>query len=112
MAVGLASPLLRLAVGNVVVGVGYWLLAQLGALAQYTGAIEVAWLPVGFAAGVLYLGDLRWFVGGMLGDFMVGNNFGVAFPFHPQDLVTTAGNTIEFALAAYLMRRWLGRRNN
>jgi signal transduction histidine kinase len=111
VAAGLASPLLRLVVGNVVVGVGYWTLAQLGSLAQYTGAIEVAWLPVGFAAAMLYLGDLRWFIGGMLGDFMVGNNFGVAFPFHPQDLVTTAGNTIEFTLAAYLMRRWLGRRN-
>jgi signal transduction histidine kinase len=108
---GFASPSLRLFVGNVVVGIGYWLLAQLGALAQYTGAIEVAWLPVGFAAGMLYLGDLRWFVGGMLGDFMVGNNFGVAFPFHPQDFVTTAGNTIEFTLAAYLMRLWLGQRN-
>jgi signal transduction histidine kinase len=111
VAAGFSSPLLRLAAGNVVVGVGYWTLAQLGSLAQYTGAIEVAWLPVGFAAGMLYLGDLRWFVGGMLGDFMVGSNFGVAFPFHPQDLVTTVGNTIEFALAAYLMRRWLGRRN-
>ncbi len=78
---------------------------------QYTGAIEVAWLPVGFAAGMLYLGDLRWFAGGMLGDWMVGNDFGLHFPFDGQDLVTTAGNTIEFVLAAYLMRRWLGRRN-
>ncbi len=111
MAGGLASSWLRLAVGNVVVGVGYWALGQFGALAQYTGGIEVAWLPVGFAAGMLYLGDLRWFVGGMLGDFMLGNSFGVALPFHPQDLVTTAGNTIEFTLAAYLLRRWLGRRN-
>ena len=74
----LASLPVRLVAGNVVVGVGYWLLAQLGSLAQYTGAIEVAWLPVGFAAGMLYLGDLRWFVGGMVGDFMVGSSFSVA----------------------------------
>jgi signal transduction histidine kinase len=102
---------MRLIAGNLAVGVGYWLLAQLGSLVQYTGGIEVAWLPVGFAAGTLYLGDLRWFVGGMVGDWMIGNDFTFHFPFDGIDLVTTAGNTIEFALAAYLMRRWLGSRN-
>ncbi len=111
VAAGLANPVLRLVAGNVVVGVGYWTLGQLGSLVQYTGAIEVAWLPVGFAAGMLYLGDLRWFVGGMVGDFLIGNSFSVVFPLHAQDFVTTVGNTIEFTLAAYLMRRWLGRRN-
>jgi signal transduction histidine kinase len=101
----------RLLLGNLAVAVGYWTFAELGSLAQYTGQIEVAWLPVGFAAGMLYLGDLRWFVGGMVGDFVVGANFGFAFPWDVPDLVTTAGNTIEFVLAAYLMRRWLGPRN-
>jgi signal transduction histidine kinase len=98
-------------VGNLALAVGYWTLAELGSLVQYTGEIEVAWLPVGFAAGMLYLGDLRWFVGGMVGDFLVGNNFALVFPWDAPDLVTTAGNTIEFLLAAYLMRRWLGPRN-
>ena len=107
----LARPVVRLIVGNLAVAVGYWTFAQLGSLAQYTGNIEVAWLPVGLAAGMLYLGDLRWFVGGIVGDFIVGPNFGFAFPWDGADLVATAGNTIEFVLAAYLMRRWLGPRN-
>jgi hypothetical protein len=86
-----ARPIVRVIVGNLAVAVGYWLFAQLGSLAQYTGNIEVAWLPVGFAAGMLYLGDLRWFVGGMVGDFVVGSNFGFAFPWDGPDLVATAG---------------------
>jgi signal transduction histidine kinase len=88
-------------------------LGTLGSLAQYTGNIQVAWLPVGYAAAMLYLGDLRWFVGGALGDLAIGSNF---VPFHGlsldgQNLLTTAGNTAEFVVAAALMRRWLGRGN-
>jgi signal transduction histidine kinase len=118
MCAGRASSLLarahvRLVAGSVVVAVGYWALAELGSLAQYTGAIEVAWLPVGFAAGMLYIGDMRWFLGGALGDLAVGDNF---IPFHhvvinAQNLVTTTGNTVEFIVPALLMRRWLGRGN-
>jgi signal transduction histidine kinase len=104
-------------VGSLVVALGYFFLARLGFLAAYTGAIQVAWLPVGFAAGMLYLGDLRWFVGGLIGDIAVSSNW---VPFSsfvhdyapdPAGWVTTAGNTIEFTLAAVLMRLWLGRRN-
>jgi signal transduction histidine kinase len=103
----------RLVAGNVLVGVGYWSVAMLGAVAQYTGHIQVAWLPVGWAAAMLYLGDMRWWVGGALADLTIGDNF---VPFHgvvltPADWLTTAGNTAEFVVAAALMRRWLGRRN-
>jgi signal transduction histidine kinase len=108
---GLASGPGRLVLGNVVVGVGYWTLAQVGGLAQYTGNIQVAWLPVGFAAAMLYLGDMRWFVGGMVADFCVGSNFTFAVDPTLANIFGTASNTIEFVLAAYLMRRWLGRRN-
>lgn len=102
----------RLLAGNVVVGLGYYGLATLGSVAQFTGQVQVAWLPVGFAAAMLYLGDLRWFAGGMLADLLLGTG---VYPFHYQLLASpvvsfeTIGNTIEFALAAYLMRRWLGR---
>jgi signal transduction histidine kinase len=109
----LARPFVRPVAGNVAVGVGYWSLAMLGSVAQYRGNIQVAWLPVGWAAGMLYLGDLRWWVGGAIGDLMIGDNF---VPFHGvaltgQSWVTTAGNTAEFVVAAVLMRRWLGRGN-
>ncbi|MBV9920238.1 MAG: MASE1 domain-containing protein [Pseudonocardia sp.] len=104
-------PWLRLIAGNVVVAVGYWFLAEVGGLAQYRDGIEVAWLPVGFAAAMLYLGDLRWFIGVIVGDMIVGPNFiPVVDPTVPN-LVATTGNTIEVVLAAYLMRRWLGRGN-
>ena len=39
-------------------------LARLGNAAQYTGEVQVAWLPAGFAAAMLYLGDMRWVVRG------------------------------------------------
>jgi signal transduction histidine kinase len=91
-----------------VVAVASYLLARLGAVASYTGEIQVAWLPVGFAAGMLYLGDMRWFVGGMVADLFVGWVPFQDFTLTGLDFVTTAGNTVEFTLAAYLMRRWLG----
>jgi signal transduction histidine kinase len=104
-------PWLRLIAGNVVVAVGYWFLACLGGLAEYRDGIEVAWLPVGFAAAMLYLGDLRWFLGAMVGDMFVGPNFIPVIDPTVPNLVATMGNTIEVTLGAYLMRRWLGRNN-
>jgi signal transduction histidine kinase len=106
-------PSVRLVGGIVVVGLGYWLLAQLGAAVQYTGGVEVAWLPVGFAAAMLYLGDLRWFIGATLGDLVLGTG---VIPFHADVLVDvttlqTVSNTVEFTLTAVLMRRWLGERS-
>lgn len=103
----------RLTTGIVVVGVGYWLLAQLGSVVQYPGGVEVVWLPVGWAAAMLYLGDLRWFVGAMIADLILGAGL---VPSHYQRLlepttVQTLSNTVEFTLAAVLMRRWLGPRN-
>jgi integral membrane sensor domain MASE1 len=104
-------PWLRLIAGNVAVAIGYWALAEIGGLAQYRDGIEVAWLPVGFAAAMLYLGDLRWFVGVIVGDMIVGPNFIPAVDPTVSNLVATMGNTIEVVLGAYLMRRWLGRNN-
>jgi signal transduction histidine kinase len=100
-----------LVIGSLVVAVGYWALARLGAVAVYTGNIQVAWLPVGFAAAMLYLGDLRWFVGGIVGDLSLGNSW---IPFHEvayngPEWLGTLGNTLEFTIAAVLMRLWLGR---
>ena len=59
-----------------------------------------------------YLGDLSWFAGASIADLLLGTGI---FPFHYQDLAAakcwleTPGNTVEFTLAAYLMRRLLGR---
>jgi signal transduction histidine kinase len=104
----------RLVLGNLAVFVGYFACEQLGSVAQYKNGIEVAWLPVGFAAGMLYLGDVRWFVGGMIADFSIGTGHLPfwGFTLTTQTCATTAGNTIEFTLAAILMRRWLGPRNH
>ena len=40
---------LRLVAGNLLVGLGYYGLAKLGSVVQLTGAVQVAWLPVGYA---------------------------------------------------------------
>lgn len=97
--------------GIVGVGVAYWLLAKLGSAAQYTGGVPVAWLPVGFTAAILYLGDMRWALGAAAADLILGTGL---FPFHLHALLhdptvsyQTVGNTFEFVLAALLMRRWL-----
>jgi signal transduction histidine kinase len=104
----------RLVAGIVGLGLGYWVISLVGEAVQYTGGIEVAWLPVGLAAAVLYLGDLRWFVGASLADLLLGA--GTPIPLHFGELwslttLATLSNTVEFTLAAVLMRRWLGPRN-
>ena len=102
----------RFLAGNIAIGVGYWLLAELGSVLLFTGSVQVAWLPVGFASAAFYLGRLRWFIGAAVGDLVLGTGI---YPFHYQLLATaegtlpTVGNTIEVLLAAYLMKRWLGR---
>lgn len=110
-AVTVRRPAATLALGVLGVGVGYWLLAKVGSTAQYTGGVPVAWLPVGFAAAMLYLGDMRWAFGAVAADLILGTGL---FPFHLHALLhdptvsyQTAGNTFEFVLAAVLMRRWL-----
>jgi signal transduction histidine kinase len=102
----------RYLAGNIAVGAGYWLLAKLGSVVLFTGSVQAVWLPVGFAAAAFYLGSLRWFIGAAVADLVLGTGI---YPFHYQLLATaegtmvTVGNTLEVVLAAYLMRRWLGR---
>lgn len=105
---------LHLAAGILGVGIAYWSLAKLGTTLYYDGGVEVVWLPAGFTAAVLYLGDMRWAAGAAAADLLLGTG---VVPFHLQALLhdptvfyQTVGNTIEFVLAAYLMRRWLGPR--
>src|SRR3954451_6572902 len=102
----------RLAAGIVGGGLGYWLLAQAGSVAQYEGGVQVAWLPVGFAAAVLYLGDMRWAIGAAAADLILGTGlvpFHVHRLLHDPTILQTIGNTLEFTIAALRMRRWLGR---
>src|SRR3954447_22922386 len=108
-----AGPRARVVAGAVGVGIGYWVLAKLGSVVQYPGGVQVAWLPAGFAAAALYLGDMRWAIGALLADLILGAGL---FPFHvhlllhdPTVAVQTVGNTLEFLIAAALMRRWLDR---
>ena len=82
-------------------------------MVQFTGGVQAVWLPVGFAAAVLYLGDLRWWFGPALADVLLGTGI---IPFHGEELTQwtqaqTLGNVLEFTLIAVLMRRWLGPRN-
>ncbi len=103
----------RLLLGNLALGAGYYAMARLGYVVQFTGGVQVAWLPVGFAAAMLYLGDLRWWFGAALADVLLGTG---VIPFHSEELTRwtqaqTLGNVIEFTLIAVLMRRWLGPRN-
>src|SRR4051794_35443027 len=103
----------RLLLGNLGLGLGYYALARLGSVVQFTGGVQVAWLPVGFASAMLYLGDLRWLFGPALADVLLGTG---VVPFHGEELtrwtqLQTLGNVTEFTLIAVLMRRWLGPRN-
>lgn len=91
------------------VGLGYYGLAKLGSVVVLTGAVQVAWLPLGYAAAVLYLGDLRWFAGAAIADLLLGTGI-YHFNYHVTVMTfETLGNIVEFTLAAFLMRRLLGR---
>lgn len=105
----LPSSLLRLLAGNLLVGLGYYGLAKLGSVVVLTGAVQVAWLPLGYAAAVLYLGDPRWFAGAAIADLLLGTGI-YHFNYHVTVMTyETLGNIVEFTLAALLMRRLLGR---
>jgi signal transduction histidine kinase len=103
----------RLGLGVIGLGVAYWALAEVGGALSYPGGVQVAWLPAGFAAVVLCLGDMRWAIGAAVADLLLGT--GVApiqanlLLHDPTVLYQSLGNTVEFVLAAYLMRVWLGR---
>ena len=102
----------RLWAGMLGVGVVYWVLGKLGGSLYYPGGVQVVWLPAGFAAAALYLGDMRWAIGAAAADLILGTGL-IPFDLHallhdPTVTWQTIGNTIEFVLAAYLMRRWLG----
>ena len=103
----------RLAVGIIGLGIAYWALAEVGGILSFPGGVQVAWLPAGFAAAVLCLGDLRWAIGAAVADLLLGTGvspFQATLLLHdPTVLVQTLGNTLEFVLAAYLLRIWLGR---
>jgi signal transduction histidine kinase len=100
---------LRLLAGNLLVGLGYYGLAKLGSVVQLTGAVQLAWLPVGYTVAVLYLGDLRWFAGAAIADLLFGTTV-YPLKYHTAELTfETLGNIVEFTLAAFLMRRLLGR---
>src|SRR3954447_26676393 len=106
-----AGPRARVVAGAVGVGIGYWVLAKLGSVVQYPGGVQVAWLPVGFAAAMLYLRDMRWAIGGAVADLILGVGlvpFHVHRLLHDPTVLQTIGNTLEFVIAALLMRRWLG----
>ncbi|MCV2392961.1 hypothetical protein OEB99_01445 [Actinotalea sp. M2MS4P-6] len=99
----------RLVLGTLGLGLGYWLLAMAGGALYYPGGVEVAWLPAGFAAAVLCLGDMRWAVGAAIADLLLGTGvlpFNVDALLHdPTVVYQTLGNTLEFLLAAYLLQR-------
>ncbi len=103
----------RLAVGVIGLGVAYWALAEVGGSLSFPGGVQVACLPAGFAAAVLCLGDLRWAIGAAVADLLLGTGvspFQVTLLLHdPTVAFQTLGNTVEFVLAAYLLRIWLGR---
>ncbi len=103
----------RWVLGTVGLGIGYWTLGELGGALSYPGGVQVAWLPAGFAAAVLCLGDLSWAVGAAVADLLLGTGvdpFEVGLLLHdPTVLYQSVGNCLEFVLAAYLLRRWLGR---
>lgn len=74
----------RLVVGIAGIGLVYWGLARLGSALYYPGGVQVVWLPAGFAAAILYLGDMRWAVGAAAADLILGAEL---FPFHLHALL-------------------------
>jgi signal transduction histidine kinase len=100
----------RYLVGVTVLGLGYYGLAKLGYALHYTGDVQAVWLPVGWAAAILYLGDMRWLPGAIVSDLLLG--YTPSDPWAWATWVSGAqlmGNAAEVAVAALLLRRLLGR---
>jgi signal transduction histidine kinase len=77
---------------------------------HYEGDVQAVWLPVGAAAAVLYLFDLRWLPGAAIADFALGlplSDWGEVW----VNVVETVGNTTEVLVIALAMRRLLGPRS-
>ena len=98
----------RLLLGMVTVGVGYYVLAKTGSAVTFPGEVQAIWWPVGWAAGFLYLGGLRYWPGVVVADFGLG-----VIPGDPLflNVAQTIGNTAEVFIAALLALRLLGPRS-
>jgi signal transduction histidine kinase len=95
---------LRWAAGCLLFAAVYYVAVQGGYAVKLTGAISAVWPPVGLAAGVLYLGGLRWWPGVVLGNLLATDS---TLP-NVTILGQTAGNLAEVLVIAILLRRLLG----
>ncbi len=95
---------LRWAAGCLLFAAVYYAAVQGGYAVKLTGAISAVWPPVGVAAGVLYLGGLRWWPGVVLGNLVATDS---TLP-NVTIVGQTVGNLAEVLLIAILLRRLLG----
>jgi signal transduction histidine kinase len=95
---------LRWIAGCLLFAAAYYVAVQGGYAVKLTGAISAVWPPVGLAAGVLYLGGLRWWPGVVLGNLLATDS---TLP-NVTILGQTVGNLAEVLVIAILLRRLLG----
>jgi PAS domain S-box-containing protein len=83
----------------------YIIAAKLGLRFATIGQnVTLVWPPAGLALAALLLSNFRLWPGVALGAFVVHATTGFALP---EVVVVTVGNTLEAAVGAYLLRRWI-----
>jgi signal transduction histidine kinase len=107
----LAGRSVRYAARMVLIAVGYYVAAQSGETLLLTGGVGAFWPATGVGIALLYLGELRWWPGVLLGD-LVGTL--IDFPGARQPLgialADTAGHVARAVVAVVLLHRLVGRR--
>src|SRR4051812_44428615 len=103
----LERPALRGLAALVALPAAYYASAKVGYALGFAGPVAaIVWLPVGVAIAFLYLGRMALWPGVVIGD-LLSNDYG-ALPLGSA-LGQTAGNLLEVLVAAFLMRRLIGR---
>jgi signal transduction histidine kinase len=101
----------RYAAAMLLIAGGYYVAAQSGEALLLRGGVGAFWPVTGVGIALLYLGDLRWWPGILLGD-LLGTL--VDFPGARQPLgialADTAGHVARAVIAVVILQRLVGRR--
>jgi signal transduction histidine kinase len=99
----------RYTIGVILAAGLYYGSARIGYEFEFAGPVAaIVWFPAGVGVSFLYLGGLRFWPGVLAGD-LLANDYS-ALPVGTA-LLQTCGNMIEMLLAAFLIRRLVGRRS-